>query len=186
MEQPKALLDFHGKSVIQRILGNMASVCNRIVVVLGYHSESLLQHLEDFEAPVVLEFTSNPEPENGMFSSLRTGINGLKPNARFLLHMVDQPHISPAFYPELASLDDPGFDWVQPLFANRAGHPLILGGKLPEIIRNAPAGSTLRDLSTSGEVKALQLPMDYPEILLNMNTPQDYEQLLQLGEQNGR
>jgi molybdenum cofactor cytidylyltransferase len=92
---PKQLLPYHGKSLLQHVI-NMAvnSRGDPVIVVLGANADLISTEMDKIKVHVI----ENPAWEEGMASSLRTGLNALvkiSPVVDAVIFMVcDQPFIS--------------------------------------------------------------------------------------------
>lgn len=92
--QPKQNLVYKGKTLLQRAVETaMASVCERIVVVLGANLDTIKPGIESYNA----EMIENTEWQEGMASSIRAGIGrmlALEPKVQSVILMLcDQPHV---------------------------------------------------------------------------------------------
>ena len=97
MGSPKALLEYRGETFIQRLVRVLSAVCDPVIVVLGYHADTLRPAVRD--ATIVV----NPAPERGQLSSLQTGLAALPADAEgFLFTPVDSPAVEIATVERLA------------------------------------------------------------------------------------
>ncbi len=102
--KPKQLLHYQGKTLIKQVIKTASAISkNKVIVVTGFLHLELDQELKGF--PVVL--VRNPDWEQGMGSSIRTGIKALQnletssqiDAALFLLS--DQPLITTEYLNQL-------------------------------------------------------------------------------------
>ena len=124
------------------------------------------------DARVVL----NPNPIRGPISSLQAGLHGLPPSAAGVLFApVDHPLFSSTTVRALIeAFSETGAPLVVPSFDGWRGHPVLFGRALfPELMEpDLPEGARtvvrryLRD--------RIQLPVDDPGILADIDTPEDY------------
>ncbi len=71
MGRPKALLDWHGKPMIEHVLATaLSGGCTRSLVVLGRDAEGILAGADLGGAQVVV----NPDPSQGQVSSIKLGM----------------------------------------------------------------------------------------------------------------
>jgi molybdenum cofactor cytidylyltransferase len=102
--QPKQLLQYQGKSLIQRIAEIAVQVGReRVVVVLGAFAELVFTQIDPL--PLVIRY--NPEWNEGIASSIRKGLQTVLdflplPEA-VLFAVCDQPHISEALFRDMLS-----------------------------------------------------------------------------------
>ncbi len=94
--KPKQNLIYQGKTLLQRAIDTaLLSVCKPVVVVLGAYADDILMSINTSEVQVI----RNPNWEEGMASSIRTGIIALQkyPDVDGALIMLcDQPHVDAA------------------------------------------------------------------------------------------
>ena len=72
MGSPKALLDYRGESFIGRLVRVISSVCDPVIVVLGYHADAIRPAIKGAASTVI-----NPAPERGQISSLQIALAAL-------------------------------------------------------------------------------------------------------------
>ena len=98
-----------------------------------------------------------------------------------MITLVDRP---PARAAVLAQLQDafeaaPSEVWaVVPEFNGRHGHPLLAGREMIESFLKAAATLTAKDVEHQNERHLRYVPVDDPNVALNVNTPEDYAALL--------
>ena len=90
-----------------------------------------------------------------------------------LYHFVDQPHIPVSFYFEFVEQIDPEYDWIQPRYKSKNGHPVIFNKKFAGNIINEKMNSNMKSCSQKKSVKKKLWECGYPEVLLNFNAPDD-------------
>ncbi|MCH0566046.1 MULTISPECIES: NTP transferase domain-containing protein [unclassified Streptomyces] len=124
--RPKALLTHRGRPLVEHAVAVLrAAGCTRVHVVLGADADGVRERAR-LDGCVLV---GNPDWEQGMGSSLRTGLGSLTgTGARAaLVSLVDQPGIGPeavarvlAAYTDETSLASAAYDGVR-------GHPVLLG-----------------------------------------------------------
>jgi molybdenum cofactor cytidylyltransferase len=92
MGRPKLALPIHGEPMIHRVVRTaLASRCRDVVVVLGTHAEVYRPLLDGLDVRIVM----NPDPGEGMASSIRTGVAALSPEAwGVVILLADQPLVT--------------------------------------------------------------------------------------------
>jgi molybdenum cofactor cytidylyltransferase len=93
--KPKQLLNHNGKSLLQNTIDTaIASDADPVVVVLGANAEQVLKEINKSKVHIII----NTEWEEGMASSVRTGLNELlfisSSTDAVILIVCDQPHVS--------------------------------------------------------------------------------------------
>jgi len=164
----KMELPLGDKTLLERCIEGLATVCERIIVVGGYQYEkieAIVGHLPNVES------VNNENFRMGMFSSVRRGIREIRAG-RFFIIPGDQPLVKPETYRKLLSIDA---DIVIPRFNGKKGHPVLFASYLiPEILA-LPDTAILRDFIHSKE--AAIVDVDDPGVGLDVDSPEDYEKI---------
>jgi len=182
MGKPKALLLQDDLPFAIVILKKMILVCDNIIVVLGYSAEKIRKELQLFinisdELKSKVKFVSNKQFEKGMFSSLKCGLTEVKNSDWLLYHFVDQPGLPKIFYQEFADQTDYEYDWIQPVYNNEKGHPILLHNSIFNSILELPDDSSLKEISKYSIVKKKLWDCTHKEILQDIDYPSDLKQL---------
>lgn len=92
MGSPKMLLDFGGKTMIERVIDNiLCQEIEKVIVVLGAYSKDIKEKLETR----LLSFCFNDNYKEGMLSSVQCGIRSLQSDTQaVLVFQGDQPFIN--------------------------------------------------------------------------------------------
>ena len=153
-----------------------------VVLVVAGKNEAAL-------APVVYangaSLVVNPDPARGQFSSLRVGLQEVLNRGRdaAIVALVDRPPAQPRTLARLGEAFSHAYEsgkWaVVPEHGGRHGHPILIGREMIEAFLRAPATSTARDVEHSLEQRILYVPVDDPNVVANVDTPEDYERLAQ-------
>ena len=128
--QPKALLPFAGKPLVQHGIETLrAGGCSPVHVVLG----AVQAQLPDV---VVVD---NPDWSSGLASSLRAGLASLPEDARaVVVALVDQPLIGPAVVQRLIDAREAGAQIAIATYNGRRGNPVLLPRELwPDVAATA-------------------------------------------------
>src|SRR4051812_463200 len=103
---PKALIDWHGRLLVQRAADTLAEAgCADIVVVLGAQAARVRAAAPDLPRTV-----ENPDWATGMASSLRTGLAALAAQSAdaAVVLLVDMPGVTPAAVRRVAAMAGTG------------------------------------------------------------------------------
>ncbi len=192
----KPLLTYQSLPFSVGIVIKMLSVCDKVGIIIGYKGEELknkiLEHLTNPESvqlnedvidinrsPLVtrVNFITNADYKNGMFTSLQCGIKHFKNADWVLYHFVDQPDLLLSFYEELVSNIDNKYDWIQPRYNHQNGHPILIKNSLFKLIIDAECKSNLKSISTNGLVKKKYWNCNHPQILTDLDKPEDLDRL---------
>src|SRR5688572_11780814 len=93
MGSPKQLLRYRGQTLIRRAAeAAIASICDRVAVVIGSNASQMRRELDDLPVSVV----ENQNWQTGMSSSIRAGLDDLRqydPDG-VLIMLCDQPFVT--------------------------------------------------------------------------------------------
>jgi molybdenum cofactor cytidylyltransferase len=171
MGQWKLMLPYRGQTILDQSIENALSHCSRVILVVGYRSEELLQRyqLDDRIAVVI-----NAHYQQGMFSSIQCGVALVNSEHFFICHG-DMPCISPVTYQTL--WQERGQYTLFPGNETKPGHPVLLPQSLIPPIQHAQPNSSMKALIMGQPVRYLQLNL--AELYLDVDTPAAYQRLLQ-------
>ena len=179
----KPLLPFGPATVIERILTTLREAgIDTVRVVVGWNAQILIPVLERCGIPWV----RNERFEDGMFSSVQAGVRSLPSGLRaFFIQPGDMPLVQPATLTRLIAAWDaqPG-GTLYPCYQGRRGHPpLIAVDYIPEILLTTPS-AVLRELLARHAEDARDIEVADPGILVDLDTPDDYQESLR-GDPSG-
>ena len=182
MGRPKPLLTWRGEPFIRQVAHTaLEAGLSPVVIVAGEHTAEIRKAVTDLRVMVI----HNPDWEAGQSTSVRCGLRALPEmigSAVFLL--VDQPHIPielvKALQDQHAQTLNP---IVAPLIDDRRGNP-VLFDRVSFTDLLALAGDV------GGRAVFAQHPVAYvpwhdANLLLDVDTPEDYQRLQRLADQSG-
>ena len=179
MGTPKQLLSYKGSSLIcHAIEETVASVCNPILVVLGANSDCI--SLEISNLPVRIAY--NTQWHRGMSVSIATGIKALleiKVNFdAVIVALADQPLITASVYNRLVErYYQNQVKAVASNYSDTLGVPALFDRTLiPEMLKMKQKGGAKQLLNKYSD---RSLNLDLPEAAIDIDTPTDYQQLLE-------
>jgi molybdenum cofactor cytidylyltransferase len=176
MNDFKPLLTLYGKTFLHLTIAKLLLICWKVVVVLGHRSDVVIDHLVKISLFDRINIVVNPYYKKGMFFSLQKGLFECMDADWILYHFVDQPNLPQNFYSEFLNQTDRQFDWIQPAYKKRKGHPILFNEKMQKKIIAANPYSNLRSLTREGLNKKIW-NCKYDEILTDIDTPHDYNSL---------
>ena len=181
MGKPKALLLQDDLPFAIVILKKMILVCDNIIVVLGHSAEKIKRELQVFinnsdELKSSVKFVTNENFEKGMLSSLKYGLNAELNSKWLLYHFVDQPGLPEEFYQEFTTQIENNYDWIQPSYNSKKGHPLLLQSSIFNSILELPDNSSLKEISMNNKTKKKFWDCKYKEILEDIDYPSDLKE----------
>lgn len=172
--RPKPLLPTaDGTPFLAAILETMTGTAvDEVRVVVGHEAEQVI----DLGGLVRHVIVHNREFERGMLSSVQAGIRALPPGTTaFLVWPVDQPLVR-------ADTVDRIIDaWkrrhalvVVPTRQGKRGHPTLFSAKLSAELLRAPEDEGARAVVHAHEKSLVEVEVDDPGILTDIDTPQEY------------
>jgi molybdenum cofactor cytidylyltransferase len=177
MGQPKALLDFGGRTCLEVVLAASAEGgVTRAVVVTSPAAEAVRARAS--WPGVAITQAINPVPERGMLSSLQAGLRALPPGtAAFLIFPVDFP-LAPAAEIRRLCAAHAGRTAGQLIFvpshALRRGHPVLVDVALAPEFLALPETASARQVMAARPEAIVHLETDDDRVLMDMDTPDDY------------
>jgi molybdenum cofactor cytidylyltransferase len=179
MGSDKALLPWRNGTFLSSAINALQAVSDLVIVIAGHNQQAV--------APTVCSngafLVTNRNPDDGQFSSLRVGLNEVLGRGRdaAIITLVDRPAPKVETIERLkqAFLAAPDHIWaVVPEFNSRHGHPFIAGREMIEAFLRAPSTSNAREVEHAHQEHILYLPVTDPLVAANVNTLQEFQQLL--------
>lgn len=175
MGRPKALLEYRGETFLGRLQRIFLANCDPVVVVVG-HDAATIRPVVDPRAVVVV----NPDPERGMLSSLQVGLEQLRNAERVLFLPLDYPAIHSDTVARLCESQTATHPIVMPRYEGRRGHPVLIAHTIILELLALPVDGAARDVIRSHNHEILYLDVNDPAILMDVDTPEDYQVLSRL------
>lgn len=167
------MLPYQGTTIIETVIRNVIqSKVNSTMVVLGADRDEIRKVIGNL--PV--EWCFNRDYEQGMLSSVICGFRALPEDTDAVLVLLgDQPCISPEVINRLIeAFNESSRGIVIPLHKNRRGHPLIVDMKYRDEIEQLDPQQGLRSLMPRFPDDVLEVQVDDPGILMDIDTREDY------------
>lgn len=180
MGTPKLLLPYHDTTVILSTVGAVtASTVDRVVAVTGPESREIDEVLGDVDVTIV----RNADPSRGNMSSLLSATDADSDAAAFILVAGDLPTFRSSAIDALVDLWDAEAPWAGlTAYADRIAHPFLLSREAIDEIRYHEGPKVLwRVLVDSADPRVVRVAQA-EEAPLDINTPADYERLVQASE----
>ncbi|MFO7929988.1 MAG: DVU_1551 family NTP transferase [Thermodesulfobacteriota bacterium] len=176
MHEFKPLLQLKGQSVVQRCVKSFHSAgISEIFAVTGHrHEETEAECLGLQVKPVY-----NPEYALGMFSSVQAGVKALPSDAdAFFVMPADIFLVRPWSLYRLCQCFDAQSPLVAyPCFRGQRGHPPLISGHLRSAVLDADDPGGLRRVLEQFEHGAFNVPVFDRNILMDMDRPQDLQEM---------
>lgn len=183
MGRPKLLLPWGETTVLGHLIDQWKGLeARQIAIVRAGDAEDIRAELERLKFPLE-QTVVNPEPDRGMFSSVRcsaawSGWNdGL---THWIITLGDQPHLNDETLRALLKFGakNPG-KVCQPLRAGRRRHPVLLPDRPFRALRNT-AAVDLKAFLQSMPADLAGWESDDAGLDLDVDEPADYERALRL------
>ncbi len=132
MGTQKLLLPWHGKTVIQQVVGEvLAAGLNPVVVVTGGDSASDTAAIQQTLRGLPVTITDNPDRDAEMLSSIRCGLKALpRESTAALITPGDLLGISSELVSRLTvAIEKSNRGMVMPIYQGTRGHPTIIAAK---------------------------------------------------------
>jgi len=175
MGRPKQLLPLGDRPAIVRCLESIReAMIDDVVVVVGTNADDIVAAIDAF--PVAI--ARNEDPGSDMSQSLRVGLAEVSPvTSGVFVCLADQPMVRSETLIRmcLCHLEKPGMIII-PVFQGEKGHPPLLP---KEIIAEIDVVPTLRDLIERHSGKVYHLEMTDKGIVLDMDTWEDYQGMIE-------
>jgi putative nucleotidyltransferase with HDIG domain len=172
----KPLMPLGNRRAIERVVDLFkAGGIGDLLVVVGHRAPEICRVIE----PLKIGWVLNPRYRQGMFTSVLAGLQALPAKCHaFFIHPVDIPLVRPHTVQRLAlAVREAQADVVYPTFGGRRGHPTLIRASLvPAIMQWSGAGGLEACLQRC-EQTILELPVVDEGVLLDLDTPLDYDRM---------
>jgi molybdenum cofactor cytidylyltransferase len=171
----KALLRISETTFLQRIIETHQSLGLPVSVVLGDDSSLIRAKIDLSSVSVLL----NPNPSQGPLSSLRIALDHNSDSEALVLHPVDHPLVTPDTVTRLIGrYREVPHCIIIPQYHGRRGHPVLFPARYYPDLRRAPLAEGARSVVRSNRAANHLLEVPDCNILLNIDTPQQYQELV--------
>ncbi len=183
MGEPKGLLNYQGKPFLVHQIEQLSEIgLSEIIVVLG--KDFKLYH-DKFPELIEVEFTTNPSPEKGQFSSLQCGLQKIQSRevSGVFIFPIDVPCPDREVWEELVnelSLSDSAV--TIPEYQGKKGHPVLISREFMQHLISCGSDSRL-DFEIYKQIdlkKAKIISVNDKNITRNLNTPEDWKEYEEL------
>ncbi|MEQ1885932.1 MAG: nucleotidyltransferase family protein [Bryobacteraceae bacterium] len=175
MGSPKALLDYHGETFIERLVRVFSCVCDPVIVALGYHADAIRPRVK-------AQIAVNPAPERGMLTSLQTALAALpKYLDGFLFIPVDCPAVEEGTARKVIDVfrkRSPETRFVVPQYKGRHGHPVCADASLIAEFLALPESGQARHIVHKYVPQTEYVDVDDPGILTDVDDPEAYRRMM--------
>jgi molybdenum cofactor cytidylyltransferase len=177
---PKQVLRLFGKPLVQHALDNaQRSRVDEIVLVLGFAADAVLKQIATDGVRVVM----NSEYEQGMGTSLRTGLSALSASvkAAFVV-LADQPFVRPETLDRMIACHrNSAAEITIPLYRGFRGNPVLLDRAVFPELMGLSGDVGCRAIFGSHPQGIHKIDVDDPGVLLDIDSCEDFEKLTRPG-----
>lgn len=181
MGRPKLLLPWGGRTVIGSLVAALREGgAARVLLVVAPANEELAAWGRERDVEVAV----NHSPEGGMLSTIRAGLaaaggaTALSTAQRpVLIAPGDLPALSPLTVRSVLAALAAGAPLAVPLRQGRRGHPLGIAPHLLREIDHLDPAIGLRHLLLLHPSDLVEVPVDDPGAVADLDTPEDYARL---------
>ena len=179
MGTPKQLLKLQGKSLLKRAIETVLSIQKLPnLVVLGAFADQIQGELDDYDIPFII----NQDWSQGMGTSLRAGVQELHNQystlEAVLVMLCDQPFVSERLLKQIiTTYQEKQAKVVASVYNDILGVPALFDQSLFEELLNTSPEVGARKILEKYDAIAEKVP--FPEGKLDVDTPEDYQKLLE-------
>ena len=191
MGQNKLLLNFREKPLIVHAVDTLlASDIDEVIVVLGHEIEKVRDQLErsiglanKAASGKPLRLTQNPDYQNGLSTSVRTGVEAVSRQANgIMIYLADQPLLEPEDVNRIvagfAAAKEVNKSIVVPFFRGERGNPVILDASLRDSILGIVGDVGCKGVIKRYPEKVYAIEMENDHVVRDVDDVQAYERLV--------
>jgi|SRR5438132_423057 len=184
MGQPKLALSLAGKTVLEHVIAALRRAqIEHILVVLGPHVSDLTPIARAAGAEVLLLAQETPDMRTTVEMGLRWLEDRFHPADQdsWLLIPADHPALSTSVVRALiqARQSDSRRSIVIPTFRSQRGHPALIGWNHVTAINSMSPSRGINVFLRQATSEVVEVPVELDDILLDLDTPEDYRSLIQ-------
>ena len=182
MGRPKPFLEIGGETFLDRAISSLASGgCATVTVVVGPEDDPAAERIARAARSTGARVCVNPDPDSEQLDSLRAALQERPAGtSAAVVAPVDVPISGPGAVSSITRrFLESGAPLVVPTFRGRRGHPVLIGAELFQELLSEDLPEGVRSLIRSHEADLAEVPVDDPAVLLDVDTPWDYDQLLE-------
>jgi molybdenum cofactor cytidylyltransferase len=185
----KMLLPFRDSTIFETTFSNIIQAdMGEILVVVGFDAKKIRNALKKYPLSIFnkIRIVENNNYEQGMTSSIKTGIRALKPQnteGGVMVCLSDMPLISPEEYRFKATefltiLKQDEKAIVVPFYKGEKGNPVIFSNFYKNALLNLEDTEGGKSILKTYQKHVYKIEMPTDSILLDADTPEDYQRLL--------
>jgi len=147
------------------------SSVDELIVVLGYQKEIIEKLIDKHEK---IKFVFNKDFENGMASSIKTGLNHLSKNIEaFFICLGDMPTVNQDVYNQLIRSRN-NKEIIVPTYKGQQGNPILFSKSMKSIIISIEGDIGAKKILEQNKDKILKVKIDDINITKDFNTKDNF------------
>ena len=168
----KLTKEIQGVPLIKHSVKNiLASSVDELIIVLGFQKE-IIEKLIDKNNKI--KFVFNKDFENGMASSIKTGLDNLSEKTEaFFICLGDMPMINHDIYNQLFKSKD-NKEIIVPTYKGQQGNPVLFDKSMKETVMNITGDAGAKKILEFNKNKILNLEINDQNISKSFNTQGDF------------
>jgi molybdenum cofactor cytidylyltransferase len=180
MGKPKALLDWHGRPLIEHVLATARQAgCTKLFAILGRDADEIRRGAKLGGVTVLV----NEHPEEGQVSSTRLGMQSLDFSTDCcVVWPVDCPLVQASDVRSLidtyAGTRSSLMRILMPVHEGKRGHPMLVDIGFRQPFMELQPGETARKVIDDNHTQVREVPTNNPGVLVDIDTPEEYRQAL--------
>lgn len=182
MGRQKALLPWRNTTLLEYQLRSLLDAgVQQVVVVLGHDADRIKPIVEAIDGA---SWALNPDYLQGKTTSLKTGVAALaiQQVSDVLLLNVDQPRNEDTVRTLLKHHLASSYRITIPTHGGKGGHPILIAAELlPELAEIEEESQGLKAVVRRHAEATERFEVDDPTVLLDLNTPEQYQKALESG-----
>lgn len=174
MGKPKQLLSYGNKTIIEAVIDHIThSSVDETLVILGANREKIESVIKTRPVKTVY----NPNYKDGMLSSVQKGFSSLPKDAEaVLVFLGDQPMVPSSVITQIINAYKSTKNGiVLPVYDKMRGHPVLIDSKYRQEVAALDPEIGLRELMHNHAEDILEVELDTPAIIEDIDTPEDYK-----------
>ena len=170
--KPKSLLELNGEPLIRHSARQLVDAgVSQLVVVMGHYAA-------DIEAPLQglpVHKVYNPDPDQGLVSSQRLGLQALSDNTdTVIMSLADQPLVTTQDIETLLkAFAESTQDMVFPFVNGQPGNPVLLSARARVEILAGDSGFGCKEWRQSHAAQVEKYPSDNLHFVTDLDHPED-------------
>lgn len=182
MGRPKAFLEVGGDTFLERAVSALrGGGCVGVIVVAGPEADSEQAAIARAARRLGATVAINPHQESEQLDSVRSAIRAVEPDvAAVVVTPVDVPNTGTATVESvIRRFRSSGAPLVVPTYAGERGHPILVSRELFPEIQDHDLPEGMRSLMRRHADRVSEVPVDDPDVLIDVDTPEEYRTLLE-------